>query len=762
MPPPFGRHDNAFRAVLVALLVGGVFWFGAAVRTAARGQSVAEPVAIRVCARSAPALGGLHVSRITRNLAEVELPAAPTDGDCREYRSEGWFSAAKVSWSGSDDALSSLKVTVGGREWVYGGRPSADAVAVSADGKTTVVTVAAQDIRAGISGLPGFGEIMNWPGDARVIFRGLAGAWPVLLTSFLAALALIFGFLRLRKSRPDRDDADAGAVATERSRNLTRVLLATALSLISFALFIWRGATAFDWPAMDMGPFLARHFDPAFAPNDFFTDSSSLPNPRWIFGYFIIGLTRLFATDWYTVCYFLKVFLVMAAPAAAFLALAALSDKKLKEPTRAATAVFVLWLFSVAALFPAVSDAFTIALWPPVKLTPDVDAFSTLLGFLAIALSVAGEHRKKVAWAAAGTWFLAVLFHPAKGLCLFAFYLLADADWNIWRSHLRTAVVGVLFPLFILRVAFPVKAPLSTAAFVYHYIKENHVFHYFPSSFSTATSIPWPVVFCGIIFLTAMAAVFGLLKRQRGLALTSVLLLAGYAGSVLLEWVFVELYPVKIFAVLGPVRYTAMGFWTVALAISWAVAAAAADRALLPTLDIGRRLDARQSVVVTVVLLSAVFVAGAALSKDDPFAKTRSADSAFTVWIGGATSPGDVFVTHLPWLSKNLPLVYGRATFTNNGFPFREDDFVEFDRRKDQIFGGYADWEKLPTVSRGVYWTWTVDHYRNLTPADFRRIASRDRADYVVIEKGFDGAFVGQAAVFENDQFLVYKISDLK
>ena len=61
-------------------------------------------------------------------------------------------------------------------------------------------------------------------------------------------------------------------------------------SLICF--LTGKNITAFDWPATDMGAFLERFANQNFLPNDFFTNTSSLPNPRYIFGYFVAYLAK--------------------------------------------------------------------------------------------------------------------------------------------------------------------------------------------------------------------------------------------------------------------------------------------------------------------------------------------------------------------------------------------------------------------------------------------------------------------------------------
>ncbi len=64
------------------------------------------------------------------------------------------------------------------------------------------------------------------------------------------------------------------------------LVLLAAWSLWNFAR---GGATAYDWPALDMAPYVARSLDRSYLENDFFTNASALPNPRQIYGGLLFG-----------------------------------------------------------------------------------------------------------------------------------------------------------------------------------------------------------------------------------------------------------------------------------------------------------------------------------------------------------------------------------------------------------------------------------------------------------------------------------------
>jgi hypothetical protein len=78
------------------------------------------------------------------------------------------------------------------------------------------------------------------------------------------------------------------------------------LSLYAVYHFFVKGGSAFEWPALDMGPFLERTFHPDFIPNDFFTNTSSDISPRQIYGYFVVGMAKMLNTDLYGIFFLIE------------------------------------------------------------------------------------------------------------------------------------------------------------------------------------------------------------------------------------------------------------------------------------------------------------------------------------------------------------------------------------------------------------------------------------------------------------------------
>ena len=137
------------------------------------------------------------------------------------------------------------------------------------------------------------------------------------------------------------------------------------VSTVSFLWFILKQKTSYEWPAIDMMPFFERYKDSSFLTNDFFTNAiSNEPNPRWIFGYFIILLSSISGADWYSVSYVLKVVLVVVTPALWYLVIFGVLKHYLGEKQLKSIQI-LLMIAILIVIYPRFSGYFSIAWWAP-------------------------------------------------------------------------------------------------------------------------------------------------------------------------------------------------------------------------------------------------------------------------------------------------------------------------------------------------------------------------------------------------------------
>lgn len=527
-------------------------------------------------------------------------------------------------------------------------------------------------------------------------------------------------------------------------------LAVIAISTASLVTFITSNPTAFVWPATDMGPFFERQADPSFAPSDFFTNTSSLPNPRQVFGYAIVTLTSLFNTNWYTIYFVLQIVFVLALPALFFLAIITALRKRLRSDAQYLTAIILAAGATLLLNVDRIMGIFSIGWWPALNITvlPQTVALTCGLVFIIISL-----RRRRLL--TIGLLTLATLVHPAIGLFMWVLYTVLDLEWSAIKHYLAALGFGVVLPMAVIAISFPAQADFSGAEFIYHYIIENHAFHYLPSALASFTSFPWYFSFGLITVLYGAAFCFGIYKKDTYLCLVTAAAVLTYTGSVVAQYVFVELYPVKAIAALSPVRFSMFGYWFLVLIYSYAIARYI-PLVLLPLMrDVSSIGTKSVRVIILVSIFACLFSVGMRY-QDNPRTDFATTHPALSTWIHEETSASDVLAVYPKFPPTHVPLLLHRGVFTGNGFPFTEDGFIEHNNRKALVFGTEAAKAILP----GQPFDRTIQFYRNLTPQDFYQASTQYRLDYVVLETAFTTAFSAYQPAYMDEAVTIYKTSD--
>ncbi|MBY0309587.1 hypothetical protein K2Q16_00340 [Patescibacteria group bacterium] len=732
---------------LIAVFISTVTAFALSVKTIYNATGVAEPVTIT--------LGGVDSARDTTQVQVTRLS--------RGGAQFGIATTTINSWSTSEwtrdiqirlptvlyDAGMSITLTVGRTEYELTSRMMSEGP-VNSDTSLLVITKA--DLGRPPIYMPFFGSILNWPGDATAITRAFTHNLVLaLLCGIMSAIAL-FGYhwLSLRPYTPPDD-----RVLKKHIRSLT-VVGAFVLSLFSLALFVSSGPTAYTWPSLDMGPYFERVENPDFLPNDFYTNSSSAPSPRLIFGTLITSSASLFSADWYKTLFWYRVMLVTFLPPLIFLALVSFFCRR--ESVIQIKATILIGIGVGLALVPLFSDQFTVALWRPIDLTVTPHALALCIGMAAMYLSNHGYHRSSLP-----VWFFATLMHPAVGLSLITFYAILTWQWQRLRL-IAVMVAGILLPFAALHLLFAADNPLSAADFVYHYVLSNHPIHYLPSQFesSTLSPFPWYVHFFFVNLLLLCLTGAGWWQKQRFVVITGALALASYLGAVALCFLFIELWPIKSVAVLGPSRYTLFGYWFVVMLTSTLLTLAPL-RYFLPRIlfFITKTLDMRFLPQLTLTILALLVIGVSTHLIDTPQTTWRDRHQGFSAWVEN-TPDKAVFAANSNAFFEyliNTPLTLQRSVLAGNGFPFREDDFIEYNRRRSLLYGSPEHWETLPGSSFQIK---SNVHFRSLTPSDFKRISSLYPLDYVIIEPSFALAFQSYTPTYKDETVYVYSVADFR
>jgi hypothetical protein len=233
------------------------------------------------------------------------------------------------------------------------------------------------------------------------------------------------------------------------------------------------------------------------------------------------------------------------------------------------------------------------------------------------------------------------------------FHAIATFDRSRAAPAMAAFAAGWVLPCAALAVVCQPTVSLSAEEFVRAYVLVRHPSHYLPSAFGSLTARPWWNSFFLLTALMLAAVPYAAWRRDRRLAVLSLAFAAAYVGCVGLQYVAVEAWPIKLLAMLGPVRFSSRGFF------AWLLLAAlvAADIAKLlvsrwninaPPED-GRDARTLSSIVLSrraaFGLLAVGAIAIGITQRDDPILRAKEDRAGLFAWIERNTSPDDVFAT---------------------------------------------------------------------------------------------------------------------
>jgi hypothetical protein len=545
-----------------------------------------------------------------------------------------------------------------------------------------------------------------------------------------------------------------------RSRQSLDCVIALLLAAASVNNFVHHSPTAFEWPGTDMAPFYERQRDPKFLPNDYYTNSISQPNPRLVFGYSIVGLAHFFHIDWYSVYFALRVVMTLTVPVLWYLSLVGMVEPALRDDRQRWIARIALGVAIVLVMRRSVSNWFSIAWWPPFLIYVGAHPVSQWLWLLGIVMR--DGLNKWAKHLSLAVWFAATLCHPAIGLFMFVFYWLIVFDRSRWRDLVVTGLISVVVPFVILAALFRVDAPLSAKEFIDFYVFAQHPFHYEVAQFATLTKYPWWVSFSLILGLMGVARIIGAARNDQQLKTWAIRFSAAYGGCVVLQYIGIDLLPIKLIAIIGPSRFSALGYYLLAVLAARVSCDLWPERWKWPEVPSRYRWISRARFHPwhVGVLMAASAIALYGLSKDDLQHQVRGLYAGFYDWVEHNTAPDAVFhPTFNQPLHQHLPTIGRRAVLASQSFPFREDAVREHCRHMSL---GYGTLEQLSHVAGADQIVRRTNFFRSLGPTEIVLIADQVRLDYVVVERDYQSTFVGFEPCYEDASVAVYDVGTLR
>jgi hypothetical protein len=517
------------------------------------------------------------------------------------------------------------------------------------------------------------------------------------------------------------------------------------VATISFLYFILKAKTAYEWPALDMMPFFERYYDKSFLINDFFTNAvSNDPNPRWVFGYFIIFLSNLFNVDWYVVSYTMKVVFSIGIPVLYYLVLFTILKKYINGKKLKSVQILILFAI-IIVIYPNFASIFSVAGWSPFFIQSIPQTLSLAFGLLAIVFINYGS---KVSFPSGILLFtFATLIHPAISFFSLLFYILSNINsfFRDIKNNLYIIFFGFIVPVTILKIFFSIDI-LDANEFIKIYVFERHSHHYFARVFlNFFLGGTFSILIIIIALVIPLTHFITIRKNQHSIFIGTFLIV--FVVSIISQHIFIEIFPSKAIASLGPVRFSIFAYWMIV--ISWIL--------MLSNWQflIKCNFESKYEIYFVIIMLS--YIVFGTLLIDNPKENIYIKNKKIYKFIQ-TTSPDSVFATDT---SDNLNVdlqTMKRAVFFPSGFPFNEKYFREYYIRNKLLYG-----TRDTRIDNILNTRYGLDvFFRKLKPNDFLNASKQYKLDYIIIKNKYSENFKKFEPVFKNKKVKIYKISDFK
>lgn len=537
-----------------------------------------------------------------------------------------------------------------------------------------------------------------------------------------------------------------------RSPEMLRPLLAALTVLICALLFspfpqvgFVPEPTAFEWPTADQFFSLERALDPNFVPNDFTTNSTSDISPRMFHTKLILGLANLFNTDYYSVVFCMKQVYMALLPAMLFWLLAGIPLGKNDQGSLRTVKYVVIAVGVGLCQWPPLIEYIRFAFWRPLPYWGAAQA--TTYVFALSAWLILQNSKHPLAYALGGFLLLcATLLHGANTIFICGFMLIASGSLAEFKKRLLLIAVCVLPAAVLTDLFLGSDVHLPGKQFVEMYVTEApcHRHHYLPEVYDKKPMLR-VLVLCGLF------GVLALLLRSRRLFYLAAVFAGTYWGAYALQYIAIYLMPNRSLTLLGPVRYTQMGyFMLVLLAAGIALELLARFRikvhTRLPSAFVSR------AVGIFAIALIAVCVVQQSRQVDDPVPTFRAMHKPLFDWIDANTKPQDVFAVPVDegWqFTLMTTMVARRATYFAGYMAFNDKYFAETTERKNLIYGSYKEWRELNTTQSKFYCS-------ILDTARIRKAASVYPLQWLIMPNScMDARLDGLPVAFKGEKFSI-------
>lgn len=512
--------------------------------------------------------------------------------------------------------------------------------------------------------------------------------------------------------------------------------------------------TAYEWPGLDMFPFFEHQLNSSILKNDFFTQASLTPNPRHVYGWFVLYLSDLLGKDYYQILLGFKVIHNLLVPLLYMMLIGRVLELRLGRLS--------LWgwlasgILSFCATFFTISSWMSVAWWPPLTLVVSPQTVTQTIVMIGLVLYLYVNR----SWAEYLCYILLViggLIHPVIGMITAVFFVLLT--WGIfnWLKAGLILLFGALIPSLALVFLFRSEIHL-TGKELQTYYAWLHLGHYIPSKYHGDGILAWWQSFSVVTMVSATITV--LLKRQKSTLWMPIgLLTLAYVGAMATQYLFVEVLPIGAVIKIGPSRFLQFGYWIMGIGLI-ALLEPFLGRTNYISQALLRLLPPQRALVSWSLGLSATLAICLLYllprKADDPW--KRLGEQPIYQFFANKTANDAVVCAPPEQIRINLPIISHRAVMCCNGFPFSEDYMVEHYKRFTSIYGAAdhlfkSDEPDLLTNAK----TW----YQKQNRSSLKAALMPYRVDYIVVYTDMEPQFSGITPLYKDDTYMVYRRTDL-
>ena len=506
--------------------------------------------------------------------------------------------------------------------------------------------------------------------------------------------------------------------------------------------------SVYDWPLSDNFPLLKRLDNPNYNKNDFFTNASAHKNPRWVFGYGIHFLAKIFGVNYYKILVLFKLFFSGVIPVLYFLTLKKIASKITQYISFKVSDIFIFISILLIYVEP-INNLFSIAWWKPYIIAPLPQTFGLFFGLLFYLFI-----DKNTLWFKFLSHLflsLSLLFHLSVGFWCFVFFIISDnSSVRILFNRFKLYFINILVTFLLLFLFFNEKTSVSNREFVNIYYYLSHSQHYVLNNFGSLNRYSWEVSFVILMILFIIPLILSFNSKFKFLRKISLYYIIAYFLSVLFHYIFTQIIIIKSIVVLSPIRFSFFGYWM--LVVIWSILLSHLSKDLKISHKIDEYIPSKYVNYLFLFIIIGLIILHFKLNDSEGI--YYQGDKRFFDFIK-TTNKNSVFISNRNKDNIDIPILCERAIFIGNGFPFSERFFKEYKYRSNLVYGLMKKTSEHIDEDK-------VRFFESRKPYYFRWISKKRKLDYVIIENTKASNFINIKPIFKDDLVSVYDLKSFK